>query len=307
VSATAPSGQGSNGLGSAGLTAAAAAGLAATVAAMWALRGLPMGTALFWMAPFPLFAAGLAFGPASALAGSLLAVLLLAVVGGGLPVLVFLALFGLPVPLLLLAALRNGQVALALPLALLGLWPLAVLLLAALFLADDGGLEPAMRRAVELALARLDLPAPELLVAELVRIKAAAIGFWSSLALLANAAAAERFLARRGLLAVAAPDWTAARLPGWYPVLPAVAAGLFLAVPEGSDAVALSGLLILLVPLFLQGCGGVHARLRGRRARRPMLALFYMLLLLFLQVMGPGLVGLGLYDQFWRRPAPRNS
>ena len=46
----------------------------------------------------------------------------------------------------------------------------------------------------------------------------------------------------------------------------------------------------------------------GAAARRlPMLALFYMLLLLFLQVMGPGLVGLGLYDQFRRRPAPRNS
>ncbi|MDN3568207.1 hypothetical protein ACFQY5_28280 [Paeniroseomonas aquatica] len=274
---------------------------------MWAFRGLPGGTMLFWMAPFPLFAAGLALGPAVAVGGALLAVVLLAVVGGGTPVLVFLALFGLPVPLLLLAAFRHGGVTLDLPLALLGLWPCFVLLLAALFLADDGGLEPAMRRAVELALARLGLPAPETMVAELVRVKAAAIGFWSSLALLANAAAAERFLARRGLLAVPAPDWTAARLPRWYPLLPAVAAGLLLASPEGGDAVPLSGLLILLVPLFLQGCGGVHARLRGSRARLPMLALFYMLLLLFLQMMGPGLVGLGLYDQFRRRPAPRNS
>ena len=79
------------------------------------------------------------------------------------------------------------------------------------------------------------MPAPEVLVAELVRVKAAAIGFWSRLALLANAAAAAGFLARRGLLAVARPDWAAARLPGWYPVLPAVAAGLFLAMPEDSD------------------------------------------------------------------------
>lgn len=302
VSATAPSGW-----DSARLTAAAAAGLAATVATMWAFRGLPDGTMLFWMAPFPLFAAGLAFGPAAAVVGSLLAVLLLAVVGGGLPVLVFLALFGLPVPLLLLTALRHGQASLGLPMALLGLWPLAMLLLAALYLADDGGLEPAMRRAVELALARLGLPAPEMLVAELVRVKAAAIGFWTSLALLANAAAAERFLTRRGLLAVPAPDWTATRLPNWYSLLPAAAAGLLFTASEGADAVPLSALLILLVPLFLQGCGGIHARVQGRRARLPMLALFYMLMLLFLQVMGPGLVGLGLYDQFWRRPAPRNS
>jgi hypothetical protein len=38
-----------------------------------------------------------------------------------------------------------------------------------------------------------------------------------------------------------------------------------------------------------------------------MLAGFYLLLVLFLQVMGPGLVALGLYDQFLRRPAPRQS
>jgi hypothetical protein len=61
------------------------------------------------------------------------------------------------------------------------------------------------------------------------------------------------------------------------------------------------------VPLFLQGCAGVHARVRGRRGAPAMLAGFYLLMLLFLQIMGPGLVGLGLYDQIRRRPAPRNS
>ena len=112
---------------------------------LWAFRGLPLGTALFWMAPFPLFAAGLAFGPASALAGSLLAVLLVAVAGGGLPVLVFLALFALPVPLLLLAApperpLRLGAAARAAR-ALAGGGAAG----RAASCADDGGLEPAMR------------------------------------------------------------------------------------------------------------------------------------------------------------------
>jgi hypothetical protein len=284
--------------------AAAAAALAATVCAMWAFRALPGGTLLFWLAPFPLFAAGMGFGPGSAAVATGLAALLLAVVGGGLPVLVFLLLFGLPVPLLLAA---RGGGGLGLPLALLGLWPVTVLLGAALFLADDGGLEPAMRRAVEIALARLGLPAQEVLIAELVRVKAAAIGFWAAIALLANAAGAERFLARRGLLPLPRPAWSAVRLPGWYLPLPAIAAGFFLAAPEDGDAVALSTLLMLLVPLFLQGCAGVHARLKGRRGAGAMLAGFYLLMLLFLNVMGPGLVGLGLYDQIRRRPAPRNS
>jgi hypothetical protein len=164
-----------------------------------------------------------------------------------------------------------------------------------------------MRDAMAASLTRLGIPAPEEFVAALVRVKAGAIGFWAAVSLLANAVAAVGFLAKRGLLAVPRPDWAAVRLPGWYPVLPATALGLFLAIPADSDILALSALLLLLVPLFLQGVAGVHTRLRGRKGRRPMLAGFYLLLVLFLQVMGPGLVALGLYDQFLRRPAPRQS
>jgi hypothetical protein len=183
----------------------------------------------------------------------------------------------------------------------------AVLLLVALFLAGDGGLEAAMRDAVAEALARLGMPAPEDLVAALVRVKAGAIGLWADVALLANAAAAAGFLARRNLLAAPKPDWAAVRLPRWYPLLPAAALGLVLAAPAGGDATALSALLLLLVPLFLQGIAGVHRRLRGRKGKLPMLVGFYVLLVMFLQLMGPGLVGLGLYDQFLRRTAPRQS
>jgi hypothetical protein len=298
-------------LGSPGLLAAGAAGFAAAVAALWAFRGLPMGTALFWMAPFPLFAAGLGFGAGAAVLAAALATLLVGLAGGGLPAMVFLVLFAVPVPLLLATGLQPGRFSLALPVALLGLWPVAVLLAAALLLPVEGGLEAAMRNAVEAALARMGMPAPDLLVAELVRVKAAAIGFWTDLALLANAAAAQAFLARRGLALVPRPDWAAVRLPGWYPVLPAVAAGLFLAMPgdgePGGDAVPLSALLMLLIPLFLQGLAGVHLRAQGRKGRAPMLALFYVLLVLFLQVIGPALVGLGLYDQFRRRRAPQQG
>ena len=43
------------------LLAAGAAGFASAAAALWAFRGLPMGTALFWLSSFPIFAAGLGF------------------------------------------------------------------------------------------------------------------------------------------------------------------------------------------------------------------------------------------------------
>jgi len=60
VTAQRPQGQGL--FAHPGLLAAVAAALASTVAALWAMRGLPFGTGLFWLASFPLFAAGLGFG-----------------------------------------------------------------------------------------------------------------------------------------------------------------------------------------------------------------------------------------------------
>lgn len=287
-----------------GLTAAGAAGLLAAVAALWAFRGLPLGTALLWLTPFPLFAAGMAFGPAAAIVAAGLATSLVAVAGGGAAALVFLVLFAMPVSLLLVAARASG---LGLALATLGLWPLAVLLATAATLPVEGGLEAAMRDVVESALVRLGLPAPELLVAEVARVKAAAIGFWVAIMLLANAAAAGRLVAKQGLGPSPVPDWTAVRLPPWYPLLPAVAAGVLLAAEAGADAVPLSALLLLLVPLFLQGLAGIHRLTRGRKGRLAMLWVFYLLLVVLLQIIGPALVGFGLYEQFRRRPAPQQS
>ncbi len=294
------------------LLAAGAAGFAAAAAALWVFRGLPLGTALFWLSPFPLFAAGLGFGAGAAAGAAAVAAALLALLGGLAAAAAFLALFGAPAALLLAFGLRcgggaGGAFAPGLPLALLGLWPVSVLLAAALFLSGgEGGLQAAMRSVLETTLGRAGFAVPEPALSQLVRVKAAAIGFLSVLALVFNGLAARRFLLRLGggSAAPPLPDPARVRLPGWYPLLPALAAGLFLAAPAGADAVPVSALLLLLVPLLLMGVAGVHARApRGRPTRVPILALFYLLLAMFLQVMGPALVGLGLYDQFRRRPA----
>lgn len=283
------------------LLAVGAAGFAAAAAALWALRGLPLGTALFWLSPFPLFAAGLGFGPGVAAAAVALAVALLWGLSGFAAALAFFALFGAPAALLLAAGLRGGGFQSAFPLALLGLWPVAVLLIAALFLSGGEGLQAAMRAMLEATLGRAGFAVPEPVLSQVVRVKAAAIGFLSAVALLGNGFVARRALLRWGVGVPPLPDPAAVRLPGWYPLLPALAAGLFLAVPAEADAAPVSALLLLLVPLLVMGIAGVHARAKGRPGRVPMLALFYVLLALFLQVMGPVLVGLGLYDQFRRR------
>jgi hypothetical protein len=306
VSGTRPRGPGL--LSDPRLLAAGAAGFAAAAGTLWAIRGLPLGTALFWLSPFPLFAAGLGFGPGVAAAAAALVAALLWALSGFAAALAFLALFGAPAALLLAAGLRGagGTFRPALPLALLGLWPVAVLLLAAFSLSGGEGLQAAMRAMLETTLGRAGFAVPEPVLSQVVRVKAAAIGFLSVVALLCNGFAARRALQRWGVAAVPPlPDPAAMRLPGWYPPLPALAAGIFLAAPPEADAAPLSALLLLLVPLLVMGVAGVHARARGRPGRVPMLALFYVLVALFLQVMGPALVGLGLYDQFRRRaPAP---
>jgi hypothetical protein len=305
-------GQGRHGgiLGHPGLLAAGAAGCASAVSALWAFRGLPLGTPLLWLAPLPLLLAGLGFGTLSAgVAAALAAALVWLTSVGDLPALAYLALFGVPAPLIVAGALRGaaaaGQLGLSGPLLVLGLWPVVVLLLAAFALAGDGagGLDAAMRRGVEGALARMGAaPASEAFLGTMVRVKAAALGFWWGIALLANGAAAQALLARSGLARAASPDWArAAALPRWYPLLPGLAALVLLLAPGGSDAVPLSALLILLVPLFLLGLAGVHARVRGRPWRRAALVALYLATVLFLQMMAPALVGLGLFDYFRRR------
>jgi hypothetical protein len=285
------------------LLAAGAAGFVSAAAALWAFRGLPMGTALFWLSSFPIFAAGLGFGSGAAVGAAALAATLLALVGSMVAAVAFLALFGAPAALLLAAGLRGGVSAFrpGLPLALLGLWPVAVLAAGTALLGGGEALQAAMRLALETTMGRAGFAVPEPLLGQLVRVKAAVIGSLSALAMLLNGLAARRVLPRWGIAVPALPDPASVRLPGWYPLLPGVAAGLFLAAPAGADAVPLSALLLLLVPLLLMGVVGVHARAKGRAARVPMLALFYLLLAMFLQVMGPAMVGLGLYDQFRRR------
>jgi hypothetical protein len=299
-------------MASPGALAAAAAGFASAACALWAFRGLPLGVLTLWLAPLPMFLAGLGFGAGAAVAAALVAALLVALsTSGALPLLVFLLAFAVPVPLLVATALRGGGgggpgLNLSLPLVLLGVWPTAVLLLAALTASGEGGLEAALRRAVEGAMARMGVAGADPLVGTVVRIKAAALGFWAGLALLANAAAAQSFLARRGLARATTPPPGALRLPGWYPALPAAGAVAFLAAPAGGDVVALSAMLLLAVPLFWLGIAGVHARLpQGRRGRAPLLAGFYLLLVLFLQLVAPAMVALGLFDHFRRGSAAR--
>jgi hypothetical protein len=293
------------------ILAGAAAGLVSAVASLVAFQGLPMGTVLFWLAPLPLFLAGLGFGLVAFGLALLVAslALLLASPGFG-PALVWLGAYGVPAALLLGTGLKPGpQLSLGLPLALLGLWPACVVLLAGMFLAGpDGGLEGELREAVTLGLARMGVDAPAATVEQIVRLKAAALALWLGFVLAANAAFAQRLLARRGLALRPVAVWRHARLPRWYPALPALAVLGWLLADAADTLLPMSLALVLAVPLLLQGLAALHTRLAAVAWRAPALAAVYVLLFVFSLHSAAILVALGLVEQFGRAlPPPANS
>ncbi|MBW8270905.1 hypothetical protein [Caldovatus aquaticus] len=284
--------------------AAGAGGLLAAVAALWAMRGLPLGGLVLWLSPLPILLAGLGFGTGAAAGALAVATAALALAAEGLPVLVFLAGFGLPALLLVALGLRRGRLRLAAPFALLGLWPAALTLALGLAFADaPGGLTGATRRLLEVSFARSGIALPEEALAVAARLKPAMLGLLLAVALAAETALAQRLLARAGLALAPTPRWSvAARLPGWYPALPALAFLWWAVAPEG---LGLAVGLALLVPAFLQGLAAFHAAWPpGRPGRRAMLAALYAALLFpmtsTLAVLS--VTAFGLIVQWWRHP-----
>ncbi|UFN47267.1 hypothetical protein LPC08_14655 [Roseomonas sp. OT10] len=272
--------------------AGAAAGFACAAVSLWAFRGMPLGTLAFWLASLPVYLAGLSFGPvAGGLAAAVGGIALLPVAGLRGSV-VFLLSAGLPAALILLAALRPGRTDLSVPLALLGLGP-AVAAWASIAV-SPAGLEAALATQLAGMLAASGLEVSAEAVGGLVRLAIALAGASLALPLLLCGTAAQRWLARRRLALRPMPAWKTARLPGWYAGLLALA---LLAAWLTGALEALTVAAALLVPVFLQGLAVIHGRLRG-----PVLVLFYLLLVLFSLPAATLVVGLGLLEQFGRKP-----
>ena len=285
--------------------AGTAAGLTAAILSLWAMRGLPLGFAAFWLTPLPLFAAGLGFGPAAmAWAAGLAAVIHLAI-AGMVPMAVFLAAFAVPALLMVTLGFRQGRIAPGVPLAVLGIWPALVIILAGVaFAGVPGGLEGAIRTAVLQGLQRMGSSPEQFPVAQLVQVMAAAVGFWSAVSLSVNGAAAQSALARTGLALSPTPRWSEVRLPFWYPALPGAGAAAWLAFGGEGDVVALSVLLVLLLPVFLQGIAAVHRRSAGRPGRHFMLGVFYAGLVILSVPAAVAVTAFGFYEQWGRRTSP---
>lgn len=287
------------------LLAAGAAGLASTVLALWAFRGLPAGPAFFWLSPMPLFMAGLGFGQGALWGSVALGLVLMLLLGGGYTAGLWLVAFGLPAVALTMAGLRQGRLELSMPLAMLGLYPAAVLLIVAFVAGDaDGGLDGVLRSLAAGGMARIGMPADADMAAQIGRFMAGALAFWLAVALAVNGTAAQRLLTRAGMAAHAAPAWREARLPRWYALLPVLAVLWFALAPAGGDALPLGLLTAFLTPFFFQGLGVIHGLGRDLPARPFLLGGFYAVLVVFIFPVAILVVGIGLFSQFGWRPSP---
>lgn len=294
-----------NVLGNPRWLAGMAAGFTAAILSLWAMRGLPLGFAAFWLTPLPLFAAGLGFGPAAMAWAAGLAAVIHAVMAGVLPMAVFLGAFAVPALLIVVLGFRQGRIEAGLPLAVLGIWPaVVILLMGAAFAGTPGGLEGAMRTAVLQGLQRMGSSPEQFPVSQLVQVMAAAVGFWSAVSLSVNGAAAQSALARSGLALSPSPRWSHVRLPAWYPPLTGLGAAVWLAFGGEDDVVLLSVLLVLLLPVFLQGIAAVHRRSAGRQGRHFMLGIFYAGLVILSVPAAIAVTAFGFYEQWGRRTSP---
>ena len=278
----------------------------------------PGGLLLLLVAPLPLFMTGLAQGVAgAAIAGGTLLVVVALLAGTFVASGALLYLVG-PTLLLVRQALLNRPAAattggasgpgnlewyppglLATWLVWIGLAWLAVIVV--LLLAEGGGMQAAVEAHMQSGLGILLPQATTEDLAEIARSMSRfvfGVGIASYLLLLAvNGALAQGALTRFGRNLRPAPDIATLRLPGW--IAPALAIALAAAFLLSGDAafVARNIVPILLLPFFFAGLAVAHAFARRLRSGGFVLALFYMLLVLFTW---PAVVVvlLGLFDQW---------
>ena len=258
--------------------AAAIGGIASAIAALWAMRGLPLGFAAFWLTSLPIFAAGLGFGSASAFGALCVGTLMVLILASEWPALIYLLGFALPA--------------------------LVILLVAVLLAGSPGGFDGALIGSVKQGLSRMGIADAGMPVEQLARIMAPAMAGWMVAALILCGIGAQSALARRGMALASNPRWSETRLPIWYGFLPSGAALIWLSGMGGESSLPFALFVVLLLPFFLLGLAAVHRRSAGRTARPFMLGVFYAGLVILSVPAAIAVTAFGIFEQWGRRNQP---
>ncbi len=303
------------------LLAALAGGATAAAMYLTLLTGSTGGMVMVYLAPLPLFLAGLAFGPKTAAIAGGMAVVLVFGIGGGIVLpLTFLVFSVVPVLMVGRQALlsrrrQDGGVEwyppglLLLSLAGLGVAAVLAATVLALVFGGDGGLRVVVRDLLAGNLAQLlAIPGdpaaadrgPEVAAAiatTIAQVFPGVVAVSWLLMVVTNGLLAQALLVRFNRLMRPMLRMTELELPGWMPLALAVTllGAMLLEGEIGFLAVNLA--IVLALPFFFSGLAVVHAYAARRAAKVAFLVVFY-LVLSFLAWPVVAVIGLGIIEQW---------
>lgn len=271
--------------------------------------GLPGAILVACLAPLPLLAVGLAFGPKAAAIAAGAGIVLSFAVGGVAAATVYAGLHALPSALVVDRALTgdtadrlDGARTAGLALASLAVFAALVAGSIALIGRGDEGMEAAVRAFLDggLATTMSGLPADarQRFIETAAPMFVGLSGVSWQLLIAGNALLAQRIVTARGQAVRQTPPWSAFSLPDWlaWPLVGAAAVSLV----TGGDAqyLARNVAMILATPYFFLGLTVVHAFARRSAAKPALLSGFYVILVVFTLVVGAIVAGLGMIEQW---------
>jgi hypothetical protein len=283
------------------------------LASLAILFGSPASVLFAYLTPLPLMLVGLSLGANAAATAGAAGLVLVVVLGGFAAGGVYGGMHALPSWLLVHQALSRRVAVDAdeqsdtwYPLGRMLAILAAMAAMVAASTALAGGAEEGIEVSVRAMLAGvLDIAAPGLGGGDhepLVDVMAPVfIGFtavsWQVM-MVANALLAQSMLARRGWNARPNPAWTRIALPDWlsWLLVAAAVAGLFAAGDAGYLGRNLA--IALAAPFFFAGLAAIHVWTRGFGGSGPLLALFYLILLLFFAFAAAIVAGIGMFAQW---------
>lgn len=272
---------------------AVGAGILSALAALAFIGRVPGAVFLVYVAPLPLFLAGLGLGHRAgviaASVGTLAAFAMVSMTGA----LMFAMIHALPAALLSWLALlqRPGPAGQAYwyPTGWLVSWlaviaGAALMTLALFWWGDDGGLAAAIRNHLNGGLATLVPQIPPDQRARLVQGLTALFPGWVGVSwitmVVANAALAEAILTRAGRALRPKPAYRDLVLPEWLSWLIVGAAALALIGPGDLGYIGRNLAVVLALPYFFLGLATVHTLAARVQFKRPLLVGLYVILFL---------------------------
>lgn len=269
------------------LLVAVAAGLFSAAVYLASLSGTLAGMILAYLAPAFLYAAGLGLGALAGGVAGLGGTLAAALTGGVATGLGYFLVCAVPAALLVRQAMLSRRMADGTvewyPPGLLAAWLTGIgmaglVVMSLLLLREGAGMEAAVHGFTLKVGDMLDAADPELFARMVTPLlPGTMIAVWL-LMLTVNAALAQAALVGTGRNLRPSPDIAALELPAW-PAPVGAAAALAGVLLSGDLGYFLRNFAVVMaVPFFLQGLGVIHVLSRRTAGGRPMLAIFYALL-----------------------------